>query len=132
MEQLTTYRWPVDPIPLAVLTVRVVDLAARLGMTVKSWEVEGLGDARGMGCISSSGFVYLLEELQHNRLPDLGVYVDVTLLAKLGAEALVSEMLDEFELDRGVVTWLANSETETFAAAQIARFSDWISEKHSR
>lgn len=121
MQQIKTYRWPVDSIPLAVLSVRVDDLAARMEMTVNSWKVEGLGDARGMGCVSSSGYVYLLEELQRSERLGLDVYVDATLLANLGADVIVSEMLAEFGLDRVALTWLANSETEAFAAQQVAK-----------
>jgi hypothetical protein len=132
MQQLATYRWPVDPIPLTSLSVRVDDLASQLRMTVSTWEVEGLGDARGMGCISSSGYVYLLEELQHSEHLQLVVYVDATLLASLGVDVIVSEMLAEFGLDRAVILSLANSETESFAAQQVARFADWIAKKHTR
>jgi hypothetical protein len=132
MQQLSTYRWPVDPIPLASLSVRVDDLASRLGVTVSTWEVEGLGGARGMGCISSSGYVYLLEELQCSEQPELAVYVDATLLASLGVDVIVSEMVAEFGLDRAVILSLANSETESFAAQQVAKFADWIAKKHTR
>lgn len=132
MQQLATYRWPVDPIPLTSLSVRVDDLAFQLRMTVSTWEVEGLGDARGMGCISLSGYVYLLEELQHSEHLQLVVYVDATLLASLGVDVIVSEMLAEFGLDRAVILSLANSETESFAAQQVARFADWIAKKHTR
>jgi hypothetical protein len=85
-----------------------------------------------MGCISSSGYVYLLEELQCSEQPELAVYVDATLLASLGVDVIVSEMVAEFGLDRAVILSLANSETESFAAQQVAKFADWIAKKHTR
>jgi hypothetical protein len=63
LEVVTSYTWPTDGVYLAALDTRVDDLAARLGVGVHAWDVDGLGPARGFGFRLPSGRVYLLEEL---------------------------------------------------------------------
>ena len=49
MELLAAYTWPTGPVGLGSLTVRVDELAARLGVAIHAWEIDGLGPARGFG-----------------------------------------------------------------------------------
>ena len=92
LELLTSYTWPTDVVPLGGLTVRINDLAARLGLPLQMWDVDGLGPARGFGGRLPSGWVVLLEELEnavkYHGAKGPSVYVDAAVLGAIGAEPL--------------------------------------------
>jgi hypothetical protein len=59
LEVLNAYAWPNDGLSFEFLMIRVDDLAKHLGLTIQSWDVDGLGPARGFGFRLPSGRVYL-------------------------------------------------------------------------
>ena len=102
LDVLASYTWPTAPVALGALSVRVDDLAARLGVAVHAWEVDGLGPARGFGGRMPSGAVILLEELElavrHQGARGPSVYVDASQLVAAGPKPLAEELLSALAL----------------------------------
>ena len=97
LELVTSYTWPTDRFFLACLSIQVDILAGRLGIKTHTWDVDGLGPARGFGGRLSSGRVILVEELEYGG-PYPAVYVDSAELSTSGPEALVAELCRELGL----------------------------------
>jgi hypothetical protein len=110
LEPLSSYTWPTDGWPLAALSIRVDDLAARLGLSVLTWQEDGLGTARGVLCRLPSGRVFLLQELetkvQYYNAKGPDVYVDAGDVGDQGVEPMLNEVLDGLQLSRSDVNWL--------------------------
>lgn len=126
LEHLTSYTWPTTQFPLAGLCVRVDELAARLGVTIHTWVEDGLGPARGFGGRLPSGTVVLLEELEtsieHGYSQGPGVYVDASVMASVGPEALVAELLAELGLSRSDLEYAANEQNRQGAIELMAKW----------
>ena len=127
LELVDSYTWPNDGIPFAGLGLRMDDLASRLGVALHTWHVDGLGPARGLGFRSASGRVYLLQELEmavrYHGAPGPEVHVDAAELARLGAEALVEDVVATLGIARGDVVFVADKSVQQSAAALVARCS---------
>lgn len=123
---IAEYRYP-SGMHLPVMTIRIDlrDVAGRLGVTVETWEEDGLGPACGMFLRLPSGRVVLLRELEHavKRLGAEGpeVFADVGDLAALDVERLVAEVLDDLDLPREQVAWIASNDARQRAADLFAR-----------
>lgn len=115
--------FPGGEFDVAVLAVRVDDLARGLGLEIRTWNEDGLGAARGVLCRLPSGRVMMVRELVHAveylgaRGPD--VIADGDDILAVGANALVEEILAAFELPRGVVGWMMDGEGERFVAETL-------------
>ncbi len=124
LEPLSSYTWLTDCCALATLSVRIDQLAARLGLPVFTWQEEGLGTARGVGCRLPSGRVFLLEELElavrHQNAKGPNVYVDATDLGDQGVEPMLKEVLGGLQLSRSDVNWLAEADAQQSAAKLAA------------
>jgi hypothetical protein len=124
LDIVTSNTWPNDGIPFAGLRIRVDDLAARLGVAVHKWNVDGLGPAYGFGFCTPSGRVYLVQELElsvkYQRASGPAVYVDAAELATVGAIALVEEMVMVLGLAPPDVETFADAAAEKRAAALVA------------
>jgi hypothetical protein len=125
IELITSYRWPTDGYPFATLGVRVEELARRLGASVRDWNVDGLGPARGFGFRAPSGRVFLIEELESSIRYDGAcgptVYADACELASLGVEKLVNEVVTALGLCKSDVASVAGAVAEKHAAALCAQ-----------
>jgi hypothetical protein len=115
MELLTPpVSFPTKPVPLAALSVRVDELALRLGYRVQSWVEDGLGPARGFCCRLQSGRVFCLEELElaikHQGAKGPVVWVDDTDMVAVGIEHLVEEVSTSLGLTRADLTGVAHPE----------------------
>lgn len=110
---------------LATLTLRVDELARRVGIRVDAWEVEGLGPARGAALRLASGRPMLLQELQFpietgaSSGPD--VWVDATDLAALGVDDFLTEVMQALDVGRDAVDWVQNASVRNEAACR----ADW-------
>jgi hypothetical protein len=126
-ELLDLYRWPNDGIPFAGLDLRMDDLASRLGIDVHVWNDDGLGQARGLAFRSSSGRVYLLEELdvavRYYGATGPGVYVDAADLATVSLDTLVDDVVAALGIARHEVVWVADESLRQSAAAFVAKLS---------
>lgn len=111
--------------PIAVLAVRLEDLARRLGLELRTWEEEGLGAATGALCRLPSGRVVALCEhahaVEHLGAPGPDVVVDGGDVLASGADALVEEILAAFDLPRSAVAWIMDGEGERFVAEALTR-----------
>ena len=127
LELVDSYTWPNDGIPFAGLGLRMDDLASRLGVAVHTWDVDGLGPARGLGFRSVSGRVYLLQELElavrYHGAPGPEVHVDAAELATFCPEALVHDVVATLGIARQNVPFVADKSVQQNAAALVARWS---------
>jgi hypothetical protein len=91
-------KFPNIPQPIAILKVRIDDLAARLGLRIDAWE-DDLGDIKGFAVIMPSGLWVLLEERQHtiDHMGALGPTIEV-LDDQTDVDSLLKEVLSEFGL----------------------------------
>ena len=114
---------PGGDFPVAVLAVRVEDLARRLGLELQIWEEEGLGPATGALCRLPSGRLVALCEhahaVEHLGAPGPDVVVNGADLLASGANALVAEILAAFDLPRSAVAWMMDGEGERFVAEAL-------------
>jgi hypothetical protein len=99
--------WRAGEFPLASLTIRVDELAARLNLPLYR-EREDVGrTVRGFGGRLPSGRIFLLEEIGHpfdpTRSGDVVLTVDAADLAGQGAEPLLAEVLEALGLPRSDV-----------------------------
>src|SRR3954451_8657281 len=96
IEWLDSYTFPTSEWPLAILGVRVDEIAARHGARVHAWDDDGLGPARGLACRVTSGQVFVLVEhelsIRHHRAQGPNVLVDAAALGDRGAEGLIGEL----------------------------------------
>ena len=133
---LASMAWPTDGVPLAGLTVRVDDLATRLGVPVVTWDVDGLGPARGFGFRLPSGRVYVLEELElavrHQGAQGPTAYTDAADLGSIGAGPLVAELLAALGLSRSDLIGEAGPDEERAAAELVARMAAARAKRESR
>jgi hypothetical protein len=127
LEQLDSYTWPTDGVAFAVLGLRVDALASRLGVSVRTWYVDGLGPARGLGFRSASGRVYLLEELelavQHHGATGPNLYADATEVAGTGVAALVEDVAGALGITPAEMLFVAEESLRERAAALVAQCS---------
>jgi hypothetical protein len=127
LELLDSYTWPTDGIPFAGLGLRMDELALRLGVAVRTWHVDGLGPARGLGFRSASGRVYLLQELEmavrYHGAPGPEVHIDAADLASFGTEALVDDVVVTLGIARRDVVFVADESVQRSAATLVARCS---------
>lgn len=125
LEVVNSYAWPTDGFPFASLGIRVVDLALRLGVTTKQWDVDGLGRATGFGFRAASGRVYLLEEIdlsvKHGLVNGSTVYADAGELASNGGAVLAEEMITALGLAPTEVATVAGSAAERYAAELVEK-----------
>jgi hypothetical protein len=125
LELVKSYTWPNDGLPFAGLGLRIDDLARSLEVAVHSWNVDGLGPARGFGFRSEAGRVYMLQELEmavryHGALgPEL--YADAAELANAGAEALVEDVMVALDITRKDVVFIVDNSVQKYASALVAR-----------
>jgi hypothetical protein len=126
-ELVNPHTWPTDGIPFAGIGLRMDELASRLGVAVRLWEVDGLGPARGLGFRSESGRVYLLQELEvavrYHGASGPEVHADAADFSSLGAEALVYDLVVALGINRRDVVFVADSSAQQRAAALVARCS---------
>jgi hypothetical protein len=127
LEILTSYTWPTDAYPIARLSVKVDDLAVRLGISVHAWNVDGLGPARGFGGRLPSGRGVLFEELEfavrYHGAQGPTVYMDAAELGALGSDVLVSELLRVLNLtslDIAAAAGLAAQQAAANLATRVA------------
>jgi hypothetical protein len=125
LEVVTSYTWPTDGISIARLSVRVDDLAARLGIAIQTWDVDGLGSARGFGFRLPSGRVYLLAEsdlpVRCQRVAGPSVNADAADVSAHGVVALVDDVVAGLGLSRSEVTEIADATIERYAAEFVAK-----------
>jgi len=111
---------------VAALTVRVEAIARRHGLTVETWEEDGLGMASGFGLKLATGRVVLFTELAHmiKHFGALGplVYADAGDMVESGPESIVDEVLAAIGLDRGDVGWIATEEDRHSIAEHLERW----------
>jgi hypothetical protein len=95
--------------PLATLTCRVDDLAARLELEVECWEEDGLGPARGFALGPSTSPILISEQVFHVAANPLGATV-ITLdgdeAATIDHAALLDRALAMLGLERDMVSWV--------------------------
>jgi hypothetical protein len=122
---VTTYTWPNDGIPFAGLRIRVEELAARLGVAVHTWDIDGLGPAKGFGFRTASGRVYLLQELalavQYHGATGPSLYVDAADLSTVGPAALADEVFATLGLAHSDVLFFADAAAVKRAAELVAK-----------
>jgi hypothetical protein len=127
-EPLTSFTWPTGGVPLAGLTIRLDDLAARLGVPVVAWDEDGLGPARGFGGRLPSGRVCFLEELElavrHQGVRGPTVYADASDLGALGAEPLVAEVLGVLGLSRSDLAGVVGPEAQRAVTGWVRQMTD--------
>jgi hypothetical protein len=127
LQLVKSYTWPNEGIPFAGLGLRIDDLASRLGLAVHTWNVDGLGPARGLGFRSETGRVYLLQELEmalrYHGAPGPEVHADAAELASVGAEALIEDVVVTLGIARRDVVFVADESVRQTAAALVARCS---------
>lgn len=125
VRQVFGHRFPNLEQSVATLNVPVHRIAARFGFTSEMWEEGELGPASGFFMQLASGRVLLLRELdQATKL--LGaqgptVWVDVADLVELGADRLVTELLEGLALPPEAVDWKAGKDAENVAAEILAK-----------
>jgi hypothetical protein len=135
LEPIASHTWPTDGLPFGGIAIRVADLATRLGLVLRAWQVDGLGPAHGFAFRVPSGRVYLAQELELEvryygaRGPTL--YADATELVSPGIKALVDEVAAELGLSAAEVIGLANSNIEQLAAKIVAAVADAKVERDS-
>lgn len=95
--------------PLATLTCRVDDLAARLGLEVECWEEDGLGPARGFALGPSTSPILISEQVflvAANPLGATVITIDGGEAVAMGHAAMLDRALAMLGLDRDIVSWV--------------------------
>jgi hypothetical protein len=127
LDLVDAYTWPNDGFPFAGIGVRMDELASRLGVAVHTWRIDGLGPARGLGFRSTSGRLYLLQELEmavrYRGATGPEVHVDAAELASVGVETLVNDVVAALGIARRDVVFVAGESVQQQAAALVARCS---------
>ena len=112
IELLDFFTWQTIDVELVSLSVRVDDLAARHGITVREYYKDGLGPARYFAGRLPSGLFFAVEELamdvQYQGALGPSVFVDATALAANGIEPLVSEVLQTLGIARSELVYVAD------------------------
>lgn len=117
--------------PLATLTCRVDDLAARLGLEVECWEEDGLGPARGFALGPSASPTLISEQVFQVAADPLRatvITIDGGEAAAIGHPTMLDRALAMLGLDRDMVSWVpddiagwALSAAEILAYARLRR-----------
>jgi hypothetical protein len=127
ISQVSEYRFTSPDLPIISLRVRIAEIAERFGLTVETWEEDGLGPACGMFLKFPSGRVMLLRELEHavEHLGQKGptVYVGASEVAAVGVEPLVTEVQESLGLKNDAVAWVASNDIRGAAAQILARMT---------
>jgi len=98
MKQVFEHRWPGGlDLPIAVMTVRLDDIATRFGAEPQNWD-----------------------ELAIKGAPGSQLVVDGGDAVSFGIDALVDEVLRAFGLSRNAVAWKAGGDAHQFAARAVA------------
>jgi hypothetical protein len=123
VEFLTTGKWRVDGRPLAVLRIRLDDLASRFNAPVQAWHEDGMGPARGFGGRLSSGRLFAIQELEndikHRNRNGPALYADAIDIAECGVNPLLDEILNALELTRDAVAWVVDADAQESAAIMV-------------
>jgi hypothetical protein len=126
IEPLISYIWPTDAVPLAGLTVRLDDLAARFEVPIRTWEVDGLGAARGFTVRLPSGRVVGVMELEivtRHRAAGPVVLVDATDLAAHGPETVAADLIAGLDLVGADLTRSADVAARQMAVDLVTKFA---------
>jgi hypothetical protein len=86
---------------------------------------DGPGPIREMGFQTTSGHVYQLSEWELRAQDQLGVSTDATVLAKLGAEPLLADLIAELGVSRCDFCQVADAAVQADAAKKVAMVEDW-------
>ncbi|GLS93879.1 hypothetical protein GCM10007918_11710 [Piscinibacter gummiphilus] len=107
---VTEHQWSSPELPLLSLSVSASELAQAFGIPLQSWSEDGLGQAHGFACRLPSGFVVLVQELEHARehLGEKGatVLLEYADLAAREVASAIEEVLAAFGLAAHHVTWI--------------------------
>ena len=126
VQYLTSYSFPIADCGLATLSIRVDELANRLGFPVLEWLEDGLGPTRGFAVRLSSGRVYVLKEhllsIKYSYTKGPNIVVDAAGLARLGVVTLLAEFLVAMDLARTDVSWMADRSYELEAEKLVTEF----------
>lgn len=122
--QLHDFKFPSGlDLPLATLTCRVDDLAARLGLEVECWEEDGLGPARGFALGPSISPTLISEQVSHvaaNPLAATVITIDGGEAVAMGHTAMLDRALAMLGLDKDMVSWVPDDLAGwALSAAQI-------------
>lgn len=110
------------PWPIGGLSVRLDDIAASTGLTIETWEEDGLGTARGGLIKLPSGRIVRLREMVHRvkhygkRGPDIDA--DGAEIVSIGIGALCAELLMALNLPETAIDWRMD-EVDTKHVAEI-------------
>jgi len=113
---------------IARLGLRLETIAARNGLTLESWEEDGLGPA--IGCLGRlpSGVVIALVEYAHAiayyDLHGPGIYVDAVDVERHGIESLIAQALSALHLDASNVEWRNDRAPTPEEVASYIRIAD--------
>jgi hypothetical protein len=117
------YTLPTMEMQVATMPVSLDDLAARCQLEIGSFDGDGLGPVRSIGFQTTAGHVYQISEWAMWPIEQpkslLTVRIDATVLAELGAEPLVAELIEELGVSRSDFTQIADAAAQE-AAAKIA------------
>jgi hypothetical protein len=112
------YRFPHADYAIMGFRVRISEIAKPLGFEVESWADE-LGPTQAMRLRLATGRVVVFLELQHSitHHGEKGpyVHVDAAVIAELGVEPLIDEVLTSLGLSDQLVDWRATSEQQQYA-----------------
>jgi hypothetical protein len=111
IERIFDYRFPNAAWPVAVLGVRLGEIAKRLSVEVESWSEDGLGKVNALVLFPSSRVVVLHEYehlVQGSGLKGGGpeVSFDVADVVEFGIKSLVDEVLEVLGLTYDFVVWI--------------------------
>jgi hypothetical protein len=123
--QVFEHRFPSGlDLPIAVLSIRLDDIATRLGMEPVSWEEPGLGPTRGVCIRLPSGRIVLILEHAYAikyGAPGAQLVADGDDVVSLGVSALVDEILLALGLSDNAVAWKGGEDTRQSAARILGR-----------
>ena len=116
--QVYDYRFPHADYPIMRFQVRIAEIAKSLGFEFESWS-DQLGPARSVSLRLPTGRVVVFLELQHaiHHYGEMGpyVHVDAAVIAEIGVEPLIDEVLTSLDLSDQLVDWRATSEQQQYA-----------------
>jgi len=119
---LPRYVWKSAEFPLCELSISALELATLLGISLETWDEDGLGPALGFTCKLQSGLAILAQELEYVSekagAPRTTVLIESCELVELGVERALLDILSAFELSKERVTWF-QSEAGLRSAIQL-------------
>lgn len=125
--QIYDYRFPITDWPIMQFQMRMFEIAQSFGFRVESWQEDGLGEAHGMFLRLPSERVILFREMQHLIKHDCvkgpTVWIDVGVVAEIGVEPLVAEVLTAINLPPEAVDWVNAPEGNEAAVDFVKRVS---------